>query len=131
MSEFDLSFQPENLIPTVIFSQEKEILTAEDRKKLRIVVSIPPVDNPVLCRACGWTAYHEGTSSYLSRLRVFHTRGNSGLLVMQNDYVMWDHIRTPRTQNVYMTVKFLQEKGTKNIPLLEEMYKFGKDDSEF
>jgi hypothetical protein len=98
-----------------------------------MATSIPPRDNLVLCRACGWTAYNECTSSYLPRLRVFHTRANSGLWVMGNDYVVWDRIRTPRTQNDYMTVRFLQEKGTKNIPLvkLKEMYQFSKDDSEF
>jgi hypothetical protein len=131
MAPHDLSFQPENLIPTVVFSPEKGILTAEDKKKLGNSVSIPPRDNLVLCRACGWTAYNECTSSYLPRLRVFHTRANSGLWVMGNDYVMWDRIRTPRTQNDYMTVKFLQERGTRHIPLVEEMYRFGKDDSEF
>jgi hypothetical protein len=131
MAPHDLSFQPEDLIPTVVFSPERGILTAKDKNKLGNSVSIPPRDNLVLCRACGWTAYNECTSSYLPRLRVFHTRGNSGLWVMGNDYVVWDRIRTPRTQNDYMTVKFLQEKGTKNISLVKEMYRFGKNDSEF
>jgi hypothetical protein len=131
MAPHDLSFQPEDLIPNIVFSPEKGILTAEDRKKLGNPLRIPPIDNPVLCRACGWTAYNECCSSYLPRLRIFHTRTNDGLWVMGNDYVMWDRIRTPRRQNDYMTVKFLQEKGTKNIPLVEEMYQFGKEDSKF
>ena len=74
MAPNDLSFRPQDLIPTVVFSPERGILTAEDKKKLGKSVSIPPRDNLVLCRACGWTAYNECTSSYLPRLRVFHTR---------------------------------------------------------
>jgi hypothetical protein len=130
MAPYDISFQPEALIPNIVFSPERSILTAEDRKRIGNSVSIPPLDNPVLCRACGWTAYNE-CSSYLPRLRVFHTRANSGLWLMGNDYVVWDRIRTPRTQNDYMTVKFLHEKGTKNIPLVKEMYQLGKNDTEF
>jgi hypothetical protein len=131
MAPHDISFQPEDLIPNVVFSPENGILTPEDRKKLGNPLPQPGIDNPVLCRACGWTAYNECCSSYLPRLRIFHTRANGGLWVMGNDYVMWDRIRTPRSQNDYMTVKFLQERGTKNIPLVEEMYQFGKDESEF
>ena len=82
----------------------------------------------VLCRACGWNEYNELTSSYLPRLRVAHTRGNDGMWNMGPDYVIWDRPTRP-TGNDYMTVKFLKEKGVKDIPLVKEMHKYGKNNT--
>jgi hypothetical protein len=74
MADFniDLTFQPKELIPEVVFKPAGMELSAEDTKTLEGVRhgkanSVPKL----LCRACGWTTYNELTCSYLPRLRVF------------------------------------------------------------
>jgi hypothetical protein len=124
----DIAFKPEDLIPNVVFSPEGGTLSADEAKKLGDadrILSGPP---ELLCRACGWTTYNELTSSYLPRLRMFHSRQDSGLWRMGNDWLIWDQpgdkgIKT----NDYMTYKFLRDNGTKDIPLVEEMHQFGKE----
>jgi hypothetical protein len=83
----DLTFQPKELIPEVVFQPAGTELSAEDMKKLKGVRYWEETREP-LCRACGWTTYNELTCSYLPRLRVFHTRGDSGLWTMGNDYAL-------------------------------------------
>jgi hypothetical protein len=127
MADFniDLTFQPKELIPEVVFQPAGTELSAEDTKKLK-GVRYWEETRESLCRACGWTTYNELTCSYLPRLRVFHTRGDSGLWTMGNDYALWDRSRDKGMNNDYITYQFLKEKGLKNIPLLEEMHQFGK-----
>ncbi|KAF2833706.1 hypothetical protein CC86DRAFT_442094 [Ophiobolus disseminans] len=105
MSQYDISFKPEDLISNIVFS---------------------PRPSEVLCRACGWNSYHECCAGYLPRLRVFYTGLNSGLWHMGNDYVLWDRFNDSALRNDYITWKFLKDKGTKDIPLVEEMHHFGK-----
>lgn len=133
MAPYDLSFQPEDLIPNVVFSPEGEPLTEAEGKQLgETKRMLSSRSGELLCRACGWTTYHELCSSYLPSLRMFHVRHNSGLWQMGNDWLIWDRpgdwgIET----NDYMTYKFLRDQGTKDIPLVEEMYRFGKEGDKF
>jgi hypothetical protein len=120
----DLHFQPKDLIPDVLFTPAGTEMTAEEKKKYE---GVKPYACPKqeLCRACGWDTQHEG-SSYLPRLRVFHTRPNGGLWNMGNDYVLWDRPGKTGLDNDYMTWQFLKEQGVKNIPLLDETHQYGK-----
>lgn len=131
MSKYDIKFQPEDLIPNVVFSPEKAYISKEDKKKLGDRDGSYDCETKLLCRACGWNTYHEVGSSYLPRLRIFHTRKNSGLWTIGNDYVMWDRPGDKGTEtNDYMTWKFLREQGTK-IPLVDEMLQLGKEGDPF
>jgi hypothetical protein len=69
MADFniDLTFQPKELIPEVVFEPAGTELSAEDAKKLKGVRYIEE-ETEELCRACGWTTYNELTSSYLTYL---------------------------------------------------------------
>jgi hypothetical protein len=127
MADFniDLTFQPKELIPEVVFKPAGTELSAENMEKLKGVRYWEEKTEP-LCRACGWTTYNKLTCSYLPRLRVFHTRGDSGLWTMGNDYALWDRSRDKGMNYDYMTYQFLKAKGLKNIPFLEEMHQYGK-----
>jgi hypothetical protein len=117
---------PTDFIPDLLFSPEQAVLTAEDRKKLGNVQSRMVDDDVQLCRACGWSTYNELTSSYLPRLRIAHTRGNQGLWNMGSEYMIWDRPNRSDIGADYMTVKFLQDKGVKDIPLVKEIHQYGK-----
>jgi hypothetical protein len=126
MSDYDTKalFGPEDIYPDIVFTAGGTELTADEKEKRK---DVKEGGRPVqqLCTACGWTTYHQ-RSSYLPRLRIVHTRPNSGLWEMGNEYAIWDRPTMPGMDNDYMTWKFLKEKGVKNIPLLDEMHQFGK-----
>lgn len=130
MPEHETNFTPEDFVPNVVFSLENAYITEEDQEKLKDSSEIVSGKGMLLCRACGWNTYHERTS-YLPRLRIFHTRTNSGLWEIGSDYLMWDRPGDRGMQtNDYMTWKFLREQGTK-IPLVEEMFQLGKEGDQF
>jgi hypothetical protein len=129
----DERLKPEDFIPGVIFSPEGTTLSLEDKEKLRKVQIDHNGEPEQLCRACGWNKYNELVSSYLPRLRVMYTRLNGGLWKMGTKYVIWDRATEERTGGVsdYKTWKFLRERETRNIPLVEEMHHFGKPEDQF
>jgi hypothetical protein len=135
MAPYDIGFRPEDLIPNVVFSPEGGTLTKDDAKKLGEAqrwLKGHPDEAELLCRACGWNAYHELVTAYLPRLRIFHTRANAGLWHMGNDWLIWDRRGdTGMETNEYMTYKFLRDQGTKDIPLVKEMHQFGKEGDKF
>jgi hypothetical protein len=135
MAPYDLGFEPKDLIPNIVFSPEGGTLTKDDAKKLGEAerwLSCRADDSELLCRACGWTAYHELCNPYLPRMRVFHVRENAGLWHMGNDWLIWDRPGdTGKGANDYMTYKFLRDQGTKDIPLVKEMYQFGAEGDKF
>lgn len=132
VAPYDVSFEPGDLIPNVVFSPEGGTLSKKEGKMLGKADRLLSGSPELLCRACGWTTYHELCSSYLPRLRMLHTRQNSGLWHMGNDWLIWDRPgdRSIET-NDYMTYKFLRDKGTNDIPLVKDMYQFGKEGDEF
>jgi hypothetical protein len=134
MAPYDIGFRPEDLIPNIVFSPEGGTLTKDDEKKLQVSEAdrCEHGDPELLCRACGWTTYHELCTSYLPRLRMFHVRENAGLWHMGNDWLIWDRPGdTGKGTNEYMTYKFLRDQETKDIPLVKEMYQFGKEGDQF
>lgn len=132
MAPYDIGFRPEDLIPNIVFSPDGTTLSEEDEKKLGEAEQRMRGKKELLCRACGWNTYHELATNYLPRLRLFHVRQNAGLWYMGNDWLIWDR---PGDQGVYsneyMTYKFLREQGTKSIPLVDEMYQYGKEGDPF
>jgi hypothetical protein len=131
MAPYDISFHPKDLITNAVFSPENGYLTEDDQKKLGKIDNRASKKCELLCRACGWNSNTE-FGSYLPRLRIYHTRANSGLWIMGNDWFIRDRLAKPGIRtNDYMTYKFLREQGTKDIPLVEEMYQFGKEGDEF
>jgi aminoglycoside phosphotransferase len=128
MAPYDLSFRPGDLIPNIIHGAFGEELSAEDKKKLKTFDSgFRPTEIRDLCRACGWNTKHELASSYLPRVRVEHTRANSGLWVMGNDWMLWDRTEEG-TGNDYMTHEFLRKQNTKNILIVKTMMEFADED---
>ncbi|KAI8939529.1 hypothetical protein NX059_003298 [Plenodomus lindquistii] len=131
MSEYDFAFRPEDLIPNVVYKAHGTEPSAEEKETLKGVIQNIDTLNPrELCRACGWNTYHELTSSYLPRLRVLHTRGNSGLWTMGSDWMIWDRTDEERG-NDYMTHKFLQNQNTKHIPLLKKVLELKDDNGQY
>jgi hypothetical protein len=131
MSTYDIHYGPGDLIPNVVYNKTEAKLTAEEKETLK--GTIHTYDSMVprqLCRACGWTNYHECCSSYLPRLRVFHTRGTRGLWQMGNDWALWDRTEEDHG-NDYMTHQFLQKQDTKSIPLIKKMVEFKDENGGF
>ena len=85
VAPYDVSFEPGDLIPNVVFSPEGGTLSKKEGKMLGKADRLLSGSPELLCRACGWTTYHELCSSYLPRLRMFHTRTDSGLWRMGDD----------------------------------------------
>jgi hypothetical protein len=125
------TLQPKDFIPDILFSPEGATLSEDDQKHLKDAQVYLRGTNDLLCRACGWTAYNELTSSYLPRVRICHTRDNSGLWNMGVDWMIWDRKTGTNVGNDYMTFRFLREQGTKNIPLVKEMHQYGNAEDQF
>jgi hypothetical protein len=133
MPPHDLSFRPEDLIPNVVFRPNGILdpLSAEDKEKLGDVGSVStPVEPYVLCRSCDWNTEHEKRSSYLSRLRIVHTRANAGLWTMGNDWAIWDRTEAESGTD-FITHQFLKKQNTRHIPLLKEMVEFKDEDGRY
>ncbi|KAF1844469.1 kinase-like protein [Cucurbitaria berberidis CBS 394.84] len=131
MAPYDLHYQPKDLIPNAVYMASDPELSIEEKETIKGVVNIfSPADNRELCRACGWNHKHELCSSYLPRLRVSHTRENSGLWTMGNDWVVWDRT-DEECGNDYMTHQFLQKQRTKYIPLVKKMVEFKDEDRRY
>ncbi|KAH7410475.1 kinase-like domain-containing protein [Phaeosphaeria sp. MPI-PUGE-AT-0046c] len=132
MAPYDVRFEPKDLIPNVVFSPEGGTLSEKEEKMLGKAERGLRGSPELLCRACGWTTYHELCSSYFPRLRMFHTTQTAGLWQMGNDWLIWDRPGDRGIEtNDYMTYKFLRDNGTKDIPLVKEMYQFGKEGDQF
>jgi hypothetical protein len=125
---YELDFRPENLIPDIVYGELDGKLSADEKKTLEGVISdIDTIEPQTLCRACGWNSYLELTSSYLPRLHIEQSHGNKGFWTMGNDWIIWDRPQE-EARNDYMTHQFLQNQGTKYIPLVKRMVEF-KDEN--
>jgi len=71
---------PAGLEATQLFfkSIERPDISAPRGKSRIDDVKLPDGSYPELCWSCGWNVYHQVISSYGSRIRIFHTRGNMG-----------------------------------------------------
>ncbi|CBX97088.1 hypothetical protein IAQ61_007969 [Plenodomus lingam] len=131
LADFDFHFHPTDRIRGLIDQTFGVPLPDEVEKKLDESRStLNPLDIRELCRSCGWNDKHELGSSYISRLGVFHTRGNRGLWVMGNDWMIWDRTEE-ESGNDYMTHQFLQKHNPKNIPLLKTMAEFKDENGKY
>ena len=131
MAPYDKHFKPKDLIPNAVYTTYKTELSAEEKETLSDVrQGFSPLDIRKLCRACGWNSEHELTSSYLPRLQIQHTRENSGLWSIGNDWMIWDR-PDEGWGNDYMTHQFLQEQNTKDIPLVKNLVEFKDEDNRY
>ncbi|KAF1918312.1 kinase-like domain-containing protein [Ampelomyces quisqualis] len=126
MPPYDFGFHPTDLIPGLIFCSEDGVLSVEEKEKLQKVTHDLRGTEDVLCRACGWNKYHELCTSYTPRVRILHTKQNSGLWFLGNDWLLWDRKTSKTTGNDYLVHKFLKEQGSQDIPLVKEMHHFGE-----
>jgi len=77
-----------------------------------------------LCWSCGWSVYNELTSSYGSRLRIFHTRGNVGIWEVGSRWMIRDQPNDASLGNDFITQEFLRNyTPSLDIPLVKEMRK--------
>lgn len=76
-----------------------------------------------LCWACGWTAYNETLSSYGSRLRIFHTKGNIGIWEVGSRWLIRDQPNDASIGNDFITQEFWRSQPNLGIPLVKEMRK--------
>ena len=74
-----------------------------------------------LCWACGWNTRNQQYSSYGSRVRVMHTRGNSGIWTLGTRYILRDDRNDRFLGNNYITLKFLHKQPGLTIPLPKEI----------
>jgi len=115
---------PENFYKDLIYLPEGKT-TEESREKEKLLKTsrVPPDTNIELCWSCGWNTYHQETSSYGSRIRVFHTRGNMGLWTLGSQLMILDQPNNSLIGNDYITQEFIRNQpGLKqNIPLVEKM----------
>jgi len=129
-------YDPDNIHPNnfvkdlILKAHESEPLTEEETKKLKLD-TIPEhemASHEVICHACGWTDYAECITSYIPRIRMECARLNSGLWSVGNKWLMWDKMTDGSLGNDFITWKFLKEKGTKDIPILDEMIQLNEPD---
>jgi len=113
---------PENFYKDLIYLPEGKT-TEEAREKVKNISRAPPDTNTELCWSCGWNTYHQETSSYGSRIRIFHTRGNMGLWTLGSQLMILDQPNNSLIGNDYITQEFIRNRpGLKqNIPLVEKM----------
>jgi hypothetical protein len=74
-----------------------------------------------LCWSCGWNTRNQRFSSYGSRLRVIHTRENSGIWTLGTRWILRDQPNDRFLGNNYMTLKFLHKQPNLTIPLPKEI----------
>ncbi|KAF4626711.1 hypothetical protein G7Y89_g11449 [Cudoniella acicularis] len=82
-----------------------------------------------LCRSCGWNAYLQGTSSYVSRIRILHARDNIALWEMGSRWLIRAQPNNKSLGNDYMTYQFLCKQGV-NIPLVKHMQRLSEPTDE-
>lgn len=70
-----------------------------------------------LCWSCGWNSRNQKYSSYGSRLRILHTRKNSGIWTIGTRWILRDEPNDRFLGNNYMTLKFLHKQPNLTIPL--------------
>ena len=129
MVSYELDFRPENLIPNIVYRELEGKLSADEEKTLQGVINyVDTIEPRTLCRACGWNSHLELTSSYLPRLHIEPSHGNKGFWTMGNDWIIWDRPQG-EARNDYMTHQFLQNQGTKDIPLVKRMVEFKDENS--
>jgi hypothetical protein len=97
----------------------------EERKRLREAGTVYHGDlkEEKLCWSCGWSAYDELTSSYGSRIRIFHTHGNIGIWEVGSRWMIRDQPNDASLGNDFITQEFLRNQPSLDIPLVKEMRK--------
>jgi hypothetical protein len=110
---------PERHYNGLIFAPNGET-PHEVRPQRRGLISLPD-PHVELCWSCGWSSYNQLASSYGSRIRIFHTRDNTGLWAIGSQWLIRDQPNDSTLGNDYITQQFLRNQPSLNIPLVKEM----------
>jgi hypothetical protein len=70
-----------------------------------------------LCRQCGWDSYYENHTSYISRVKLHHSRDDFGLWKLGDHYMLRDEGNHANTSNGYVTQMFLRKQQNLSIHL--------------
>lgn len=88
---------PERHIEGMVFFPKKQLPSERSKSQVDIlnqvkckIVSAEDLETE-LCRSCGWNVKHECHSSYVSRLRVMHTKDNKGMWSLVCSFHMQTH----------------------------------------
>jgi hypothetical protein len=123
---------PEEVYPGLIYAPRGEL--PEEHRKSRedidIISAMQEHDEPTeLCWNCGLTGYMQAHSSYAPRLKILHTRANSGMWALGSNWILKDYPNDGCSPgNDYMTQMFLQNQLGPNltIPLVKDMQLINK-----
>jgi hypothetical protein len=119
---------PENIYKDLIYSPHQR-LSDEIREQRKNIKGMGTVYNGVdlgeeeLCWSCGWTISNEMSSSYGSRIRIIHTRGNTGIWEVGSRWLIRDKLNDALLGNNFITQEFLRNQLNLDIPLIKEMRK--------
>jgi hypothetical protein len=128
---------PENVFPGLVLCSEDHGMSEElmeSREHLDDMGVLfagdrgQPVDKE-LCWHCGWTAYHQFSSGYASRIKILTTRANTGTWALGSNWLLKDMPNDGATPgNDYMTQKFLRSQlgSGFDIPLCREMHRINQ-----
>jgi hypothetical protein len=98
----------------------------EKRKELKHMGTVyngVDLSEKELCWSCGWSVYNQMISSYGSRIRIIHTRGNTGIWELGSRWLVRDKPNDALLGNDYITQEFLRNQPSLDIPLIKEMRK--------
>lgn len=119
---------PEKIYEDLIWSPDGQIPAdfGEKRKALpsTCIEGDRDIKGEKLCWSCGWSVYDELLSSYGSRVRIFHTRGNVGIWEVGSRWLIRDQPNDASLGNDFITQEFLRNHTPSlDIPLVKEMRK--------
>lgn len=94
---------PEKIYRDLIYSPDDGLSDElwEKRKELKTLGTDPGDEE--LCWSCGWSAYSELTSSYGSRIRIIHTRANTGIWEVGSRWLIRDKPNDASLGNDFIT----------------------------
>ncbi|KAH7417869.1 kinase-like domain-containing protein [Cadophora sp. MPI-SDFR-AT-0126] len=111
--------------PSDLFFYSKATKSQLDMLKGKATTQLQTIEETTLelCRSCGWTAKNECHSSYVSRVRIMHTKANKGMWSLGgSQWILVDQPNDPDTLgNDFMTYEFLRKQPDCKIPLLKEI----------
>jgi len=113
----DLIYAPDDKMSDELCEKRKEL------KHMGTVHNGVDLSEKELCWSCGWSVYNQMISSYGSRIRIIHTRGNTGIWELGSRWLVRDKPNDASLGNDYITQEFLRNQPSLDIPLIKEMRK--------
>ncbi|CZR54137.1 uncharacterized protein PAC_04020 [Phialocephala subalpina] len=114
----NLIYAPNGITPDELLEKRKGVI-----KGFNVVYDGVNFADKELCWSCGWTVYNELLASYGSRIRIIHTRGNTGIWEVGSRWLIRDQPNDTSLGNDFISQEFLRNQPSLNIPLVKEMRK--------